>query len=88
MVVINNQLKNESVKLYLDDNFIGTIETQEAFYDVRVQIMKNKLEGYYIMTSNNEKVQLYSDGKTSKQPEGLFNVSLNLLSKLAFPNKS
>lgn len=50
IIKINNNIKEDKVPLYNPQGkLIGIIKNELAFNDVRIQIYKNKLEGYYII---------------------------------------
>lgn len=49
-IKINNNIKEDEVPLYNPQGkLIGIIKNELAFNDIRIQIYKNKLEGYYII---------------------------------------
>lgn len=67
-IIINNNIKEETVPLFdPDGNFIGNIENELAFNDVRIQIMKKSLKGYYIMW-NEEKYEIDHNGRMRNWP--------------------
>ncbi len=76
-----NQLKDKPCELYSPYGFVGILETELQFTDVRVQIMKQKLSGYYIMLDG-EKIIIDSDGRIENWLDGLFDVNTNLLMDL------
>jgi len=62
MAVVLKMIKMPTVDLYSPDSeFLGTINEYE-FYDVRVQIKKQKLDGYYVVFQE-EKVKIDKNGK-------------------------
>lgn len=49
-IKINNNIEEDHVPLYNPEGkLVGIIENELAFNDVRIQIMENKLRGYYIV---------------------------------------
>lgn len=82
MIVINNNISEGSCLLYSPDGeLIGEIKNYLAFMDVRYQIKKNKLEGYYI-SFESQNYAIDSDGILRDYPQRLFNKMENYLSYL------
>ena len=82
MITINNDIQEESCFLYgPDDELIGEIKNELAFYDVRSQIADQKLEGYSILLKN-KRYGIDSDGRVQDYPPDLFPKTLEYLSKL------
>ena len=63
-----------------DGNSLGFINDFE-FNDLRIQIMKEKVDGYHMMF-NNERIDLTSDGGVNYWCEGFFDKFENQLSDL------
>lgn len=77
-----NKIEDVSVELYSPDNkLIGTIENILQFLDVRVQIMEQKLDNYYIKIGN-EEYEIDSNGRVINYPKGLFDTMDKFLDKL------
>ncbi len=78
-----NKIVPQTVQLFdPSDNLMGLINEYE-FADIRIQIKKNKIEGYYILY-NNIKVFINSDGFINHWPDGLFDLLLKSYNKLLF----
>ena len=81
MITINKNLKDIPVSLYdNENNLIGTIETNEEFMDIRLQIKNQKLTGYYFMFKD-QKINIDQNGECENYPLGFFDTNLNLLLK-------
>jgi hypothetical protein len=81
MITINKNLKDIPVSLYdNENNLIGTIETNEEFMDIRLQIKNQKLTGYYFMFKD-QKINIDQNGECENYPSGFFDIGLNLLLK-------
>lgn len=80
-IIINNNIPQEVVQLYdNNDNFIGNIENELAFNDVRIQIKNKKLSGYYIVFEN-EKYEIDRYGRLRVWPP-IYETYENQLSEL------
>jgi len=85
-----NDIPQTMCFLYSPDNeFIGTIESEYSWNDVRVQIMEQKLEGYYVMFGTldngeykNHKIEINSDGRCENWPDGFYDTTEKQLEKL------
>ncbi len=64
-----------------NDQFIGLVNNSIEALQVRVDIAKEKLEGYYFM-SGNIKIDILSNGEVRNWPEGLYGEMLTLCVKL------
>lgn len=75
MKVIARNIKDYPVKIFNPD---GTLlcETDNilVFYDIRIQIKKHKLEGYYL-EFNGEIINIDKEGDPEQWPNGLFDIS-------------
>lgn len=81
-VKINNYIKEDHVPLYSpEDKLIGIIENELAFNDVRIQIIKNKLSGYYI-TYKGQKYLIGTNGELDTWPDDLYTTYTDQLSKI------
>lgn len=70
-IATNNQI-DPTVMLYSpDDNEVGLICNMTALDDVRLQIFRQNLAGYYIVYKG-EKIHIDSRGNLEKWPEGCF----------------
>ena len=77
-----NDIKQVMCFLYSpDDEFIGTIESEYSWNDVRIQIMEQKLSGYYVMF-NEHKIEIDSDGRCETWPDGFYDITEKQLEKL------
>ena len=80
-IIINNNILQEVVQLYDNkDNFIGNIENELAFNDVRIQIKNKKLSGYYIVFEN-EKYEIDMYGALKECPN-IYETHTNQLCEL------
>lgn len=71
-VKINNKIKGDQVPLYgPKGQLIGIIKGELAFNNVRLQIKRNKLEGYYIVWKGIIH-RISSGGSVSNWPSDLF----------------
>jgi hypothetical protein len=90
MITINNDIQEEFCFLYgPDDVLVGAIKNYLAFLDVRVQVMEQNLEGYYLAFKGN-KYEINKDGRIKDHPEDLFSTniqSLRKLIKVQFPRR-
>ena len=48
MITIN-EIKEKPAKVFHNDTFLGTIDTQYQLNDIRLQVSKNKIEGIYFL---------------------------------------
>lgn len=81
-IIINNNIPQEIVQLYDNNgNFIGNIENELAFNDVRIQIKNKKLTGYYIVFEN-KKYEIDMRGRLRVWPPNLYETYENQLSEL------
>jgi hypothetical protein len=70
----------QTVELFApNEQSLGFINEYE-FYDIRVQIRENQLEGYYLLF-NNEKIVIDKNGKYNGK-KGLFDMIVNYSVKL------
>lgn len=80
-VVHINRITPQTVEVFTPaDRSMGFVNEYE-FNDLRVQIAKNELEGYYVL-HNNEKLFISSDGHLSNWGTGMFDVIETQLSEL------
>lgn len=83
MITINNDIQEESCFLYgPNDEFIGEIENELAFLDVRCQIRKGAFKGYYILFKN-QRHAINESGNVEDFPDTLFNFSIEHYEELA-----
>ena len=74
MVKINNNLKEKPCFLYDgQDNLVGEIKNNAALNDVRIQIKKSELEGYYIIFENFI-LGIDKNGNVGHWPKGFFDL--------------
>lgn len=82
MIKINNNIQDRPADLYSPDGqLIGTIENLLAFYDVRLQIKKEQVFGYYLMFEG-QKIKIDKNGELENYPDNLFDTSLKYLTEL------
>ena len=82
MTVTINEIKENTCELYdPDSNWVGTIRSALSFNDVRLQISRRNLIGYYVMFGN-EQIAIDKDGKADKWPRGFFDIWENQLFEL------
>jgi hypothetical protein len=81
-VKINRNLKETECSLYgPDGSFIGIIDSEIILNDVRLQIKRQQLEGYYIIFENN-KITIHLNGKLNHWPNGFFRTWTDQLFEL------
>lgn len=81
-VRINNHIKEDRVSLYNPEGkLIGIIKNELAFNDVRIQIIENKLKGYYIVHKD-QKCQIGIDGELDPWPDNLYRTNIDQLLKI------
>lgn len=81
MVVVQN-IQNKTVKVYTpSDELLVETNSELIFNDIRLQIAEQNLEGYYIEFED-EKINILSNGKMERWPDGLFDISIIQLAKL------
>lgn len=70
MVKINKSLNTTSCQLWhRDHGFIGTCDCNEQIADVRLQINKGDLTGYYFIF-NGQRLDISENGSCSHYPRG------------------
>ncbi len=80
-VIHINKIIPQTVELFSSKGrSLGFINEYE-FNDIRIQIKRNKIEGYYIMFSD-EKVVINSDGGIDNWVDGLFDLNTKQLNIL------
>jgi hypothetical protein len=81
-IKINNHIKEDHVPLYNPEGkLIGIIKNELAFNDVRIQIIKNKLRGYYIIHKDH-KCRIGTNGELDFWPDDLYTTYTDQLSKI------
>ena len=80
MIKINNITPPTAEAFSPDDTSLGFLNEYE-FNDLRIQIVKQKVEGYY-MIFNNQKIIINTDGRANNWPAGFFDISENQLAEL------
>jgi hypothetical protein len=86
MVTIR-EIKDIPCELYdPSGKIVGIVENELQFHDVRFQIKKQKLEGYYFLFNRPdgvcERVDINNHGRCDASPNGFFDSSMNLLMEL------
>lgn len=74
-VTINNHIDPEVMLYGPDGNEIGIIKNETALDDVRLQIYRKHLTGYYF-AYNGEKIHIDSAGNVEKWPDGCFDYGI------------
>ena len=75
MCVKINNIVEPVVKLYdSNDVEVGLITNYLQLNDVRLQIKRQKLEGYYVIFGEDYKISIYSDGSMSGWPDGFYDL--------------
>lgn len=64
-----------------DDKLIGTIDNELSFNDIRIQIKRKQLLGYYVIWQEH-KILINHDGRVSFWPNGFFNTAETQLHEL------
>jgi predicted ATPase len=80
MIKVNNIAVPTAEAYSPSGEFIGVLNEYE-FNDLRVQIAKQKAEGYY-MIYNNQKIIIDSNGKVKNWHVGFFDIIENQLVEL------
>lgn len=81
-IKINNNIKEDHVPLYNSEGkLVGIIKNELAFNDVRLQICRKKLEGYYFVYKGRI-YQLPINGHVDPWPDNLYETHLNQLSEI------
>ena len=76
-----NKIVTQTVEAFdPEGNSLGMV-TYEEFNDLRIQIMDNEAEGYYVMFED-EKYMIEPTGGFHKWPRGLFNLITDQLNYL------
>lgn len=85
MLKINNVVDN-TVEVYHNDELIGAIDTQYQLNDIRLQVKEQSLSGVYFhfMRPDGvvERIDCDSSGNLSRWPKGFFDKIENQLYKL------
>jgi len=77
-----NDIKDPAVDLYdPEGNKVGTIETMLQFDDVRLQILKQEVSGYYVIWEG-EKIEINKDSTLNRWPNGMFDVTEKMLAEM------
>jgi hypothetical protein len=80
-----NKIKDSKAYLFYNSTEIGLISNQLELDDVRLQIAKQKLSGYYIIFANHEGLQeiaIRPDGSLSHWPSGFFDTQGKILAEI------
>ena len=78
MIQINKITENWA-DVYQDGQLIGRTDNYLEFNDIRLQVKKDKIEGVYLITQNNERVDIDKNGKCDFWPRGFFDLIENQL---------
>jgi predicted ATPase len=74
------------IKLYAPDNsYIGLIKNEVEFNDIRIQVAREKAEGYYIVFED-KRVNILPDGDCDSWPKGFFDQEMKQL-EILFKNR-
>ena len=75
MCVKINNIVEPVVKLYdSNDVEVGLITNYLQLNDVRLQIKRQKLEGYYVIFGEDYKISIYSNSTMSGWPDGFYDL--------------
>ena len=78
------KFEEDSCELFdSNDKSIGVIDNELTLIDVRIQVMKQKAEGCYIVYKNNKHL-LKVDGFLEDYPTDLFGKHRDLLDEILF----
>jgi predicted ATPase len=80
-----NKIKDSKACLFYNSTEIGLISSQLQLNDVRLQIAKQKISGYYIIFNNGEGLQAITirpDGSLSRWPSGFFDANEKILAEI------
>lgn len=76
-----NYIPDQSCDLYApDETFIGVIQNEYSFNDIRIQIQQQQLSGYYVVWKE-LKIEIFGNGRYQCS-EGLYDTSLTQLSQI------
>lgn len=91
------KIKDKSAYLYRinqngkRDQRIGKISNILQFLDIRIQVMKNKIDNYYFLFKDSRnishKIFILNDGKINERPKEFFDKVDDMLTVLIFPEK-
>jgi predicted ATPase len=77
-----NEIKESPCKLYDNkDNLVGDIISTLQLSDVRIQIKKEKVSGYYVIW-NDQKIRIDKFGYVESWPKGFFDTYDDQLDEL------
>jgi hypothetical protein len=80
-----NKIKDSKAYLFYNSTEIGLISNQLELDDVRLQVAKQRLIGYYIIFANHEGLQeiaIRPDGSLSHWPSGFFDTQGKILAEI------
>jgi hypothetical protein len=80
-----NKIEDTTAHLFLNKVLIGLIETELQLHDVRLQIARQKLDGYYIffdVDGITHKISIKPDGSLSHWPTGFFDTQQKILAEI------
>lgn len=80
MIKVNNIVVPTAEAYSPNGELLGVLNEYE-FNELRIQIAKQKAEGYYMMF-NNQKIIINSDGRVKDWPVGFFDIIENQLVEL------
>lgn len=81
-----NKIESQTVELFDNkNNSLGFIN-EEELSDIRIQILNESQEGYYIIFDNN-KLSILNNGKLYQKPYNLFNVERKCMDQLIMQSK-
>lgn len=73
-VKINHNIKEPECSLYdPEGNCLGVINTSVILNDVRLQIKRQNLEGYYVLFENH-RIDIHGNGRLSYWPVGFYDI--------------
>ena len=78
-MIILREYRYPETKLYAPDNsYIGLIENEVEFNDIRIQVAREKAEGYYIVFED-KRVNILPNGDCDSWPKGFFDQEIRQL---------
>jgi len=70
-----NKMPEQTVEIFAPDGKSIGFANEHEFNDIKLQILKQDVEGYYIVF-NGEKINIETDGQLEHWPPGLFDFQL------------
>lgn len=81
-VILNNRLHDERIEFFnANGEYIGNTTNLLTFTDVRLQIARRKLTGFYLKFRG-KKIEIDCNGNLKEWPNGLMDKNTNQLCEL------